>query len=251
MNHAPVRVQPIILAAGQGKRMGNPNLPKVLTEVGGKSLIAHLLHSVESVQQLLPATVVVGFQAQLVQRALGNGYTYVTQDAMQGTGHAVACTQAALQGTADAYLVLYGDQPLTTAESIQAIIEEHQRSGAVLTLATFSSTESVFDGFGRVLRDEQGVITGIRERRDCTPEEAAITEYNPALYCFSDTWLWGALKKITPVNAQAEYYLTDLLAIALAEGEVVASLQLPRWQEFLGVNTPEQLGEVARWLPST
>jgi bifunctional UDP-N-acetylglucosamine pyrophosphorylase / glucosamine-1-phosphate N-acetyltransferase len=249
MNHAPARVQPIILAAGQGKRMGNPNLPKVLTEVGGKSLISHLLKTVDTVEQLLPAAIVVGFQAPLVQQALGDGYTYVTQDSMLGTGHAVACTQNALQGTADAYLVLYGDQPLTTSESIQSIIDEHQRSGAVLTLATFSSTESVFDGFGRVLRDQRGVITGIRERRDCTPEEAAITEYNPALYCFSDAWLWSALAKITPANAQAEYYLTDLLAIALAEGESVASLQLPRWQEFLGVNTPEQLAEVAKWLP--
>jgi len=231
--------------------MGNPELPKVLTELEGRPLISYLLDTVGSVKQFLPPAIVVGYKAELVQQTLGPTYTYVLQDELRGTGHAVARARQQLEGIANAYLVLYGDQPLTTAASMEAIAAEHQRSGATMTLATFTSTEPVFDGFGRVLRDEQGKVRAIRERRDCTPEEAAITEYNPALYCFSDAWLWSALERITPENAQAEYYLTDLLAMALADGEQVASLQLPHWQEFLGVNTPEQLQEVKKWLPSS
>jgi len=135
-------------------------------------------------------------------------------------------------------------------KTLQRLIDRHQESGAALTLATLKTNHPSFDNFGRILRDADDEILGIREVKDCSPDEREITEYNPGLYCFSDAWLWGALDQIKPANAQGEYYLTDLLAIAIQQGQKTASVQLTEWHEALGVNTPEQLAEVEALLSS-
>lgn len=239
-------VQPIILAAGRGKRMGNPDLPKVLTQLEGHAVIEYLLESVNRTGFQVPA-IVIGFHGEMVRLALGDAYIYVIQEEQLGTGHAVTVCEPQLAGIAEAVLVMYGDQPLWSTATMQNLVAEHEKQEAVLSLATVSNDHPTFRSFGRIIRSENGEVVAIREQKDCTPEEEAILEVNPGLYCFSDAWLWSALKKIRTNNAQGEYYLTDLLGIAVEEGQKVASYSVEEWQETLGFNTPEQLEEVAKF----
>ena len=238
-----MKVQPIILAAGKGTRMGNPELPKVLFPLAGQPMIVHLLRTLNSCS-FMAASIVVGYRQELVREALGGDYSYVVQREQLGTGHAIKVCQEALQGTAEAYLVLYGDQPLWSADTLQRLIASHEASGAVLTLGTVVTDHQSFKDFGRIIRDSEGVVVASRENKDCTEEDRLITEYNPSLYCFSDSWLWDALSEITPANTQGEYYLPDLISIALKNNLAINTYVVPDWQETLGVNTPEQLAVV-------
>lgn len=242
-----MKIQPIILAAGKGTRMNNPDLPKVLAPLKERPIISYLLDTITKTGFMTPA-LVVGYHQEKVREALGNTYTYITQEQQLGTGHAVAVTREALEGTADAYLVMCGDTPLLSLESIQKLIAAHETSKSVLSLATLVSDNEYFRSFGRIIRDENGIIKAIREYKDCTDEEKAIQEVNPGLYCFNDSWLWSALEKIDQSNAQGEFYITDLLSIAVEEGQVTSSIGMKSWQETLGINTPEQLAEAEKWV---
>jgi bifunctional UDP-N-acetylglucosamine pyrophosphorylase/glucosamine-1-phosphate N-acetyltransferase len=242
-----MNIQPIILAAGKGKRMGNPDLPKVLTPLRGKPIVAHLLE-VLAKGSFMPAALVVGHRHELVEEALGDSYRYIMQPELLGTGDAIKCCQAALQGTADAYLVMNGDHPLFSLATIEQLVAQHERDGAVMSLATVKTDQEAFANFGRIIRNSDGEIEAIREQKDSSEAELSLHEYNPALYCLSDAWLWPALAQITPENAQHEFYLTDLLQIAVEQGRKVGSITIERWQEALGINTPEQLAEVEKWM---
>ncbi|MEI6478306.1 MAG: NTP transferase domain-containing protein [bacterium] len=240
-------VQPIILAAGKGTRMNNPDLPKPLVLLKGRPMVSYVLDTVEKAE-FLPAALVVGYLKEKVSQTLGDGYTYVAQDEQLGTGHAVAVCEEQLAGTADCFLIVCGDMPLLKPETLKKVVEVHDESRAVLSLATLRTDRPDFNSFGRIIRDTEGNIKAIREYKDATEEERAINEYNPGIYCFSDSWVWDALRKVDRVNAQGEYYLTDLLAIAVAEGEKIASVEMTSWQETLGINSPEQLEEAAKWV---
>lgn len=240
-------VQPIILAAGKGTRMNNPDLPKVLVSLKGRPVISYVLDTIKTAGFMSPA-LVVGYHQDKVKQALGSEYTYISQEEQLGTGHAVAVCEGDLAGKADTFLVLCGDMPLLSAATLQRVVEEHEKENAVLTLATLKTDQEAFYNFGRIMRDEQGKIIAIREYKDASEEERAINEYNPGVYCFSDSWLWEALKKIDKENVQGEYYITDLLAIAVEEGQRIASVKMETWQETLGINTPEQLAEAEKWV---
>ena len=239
-----MNIQPIVLAGGKGKRMGNPELPKVLCPLNGKPIISYLLDTLKK-SAFLPPTLVVGHKQELVREAFGPSYTYVFQEEQLGTGHAVLVTQEALEHHADAFLVLAGDQPLWSLATMERLVAEHEKTGATISIATIVSPDPIFNDFGRVLRNELGEIIAFRELKDCTEEEKAIQEYNPTMYCVNDAWLWKALAKIRPENAQAEYYLTDLVSIAVSEGLKVASVQAEDAFEVIGINNPQQLEEVA------
>lgn len=242
-------VQPIILAAGKGSRMGNPELPKVLIDLNGKPLIEYLLDTLTD-QEFKPAALVVGYKQEQVKEALGNKYRYITQEEQLGTGHALKVCEESLKGTALYYLLAYGDTPLLSIQTLRRLVTIHEATESVLSMVTFKSDREMFYNFGRIIRDAQGKVVAIREYKDCTPEEKEIKEYNPGFYCFSDGWLWEALKKIKPVNAQGEYYLTDLVAIAVGEGRTIPTIEAESWVEAAGVNTPEQLEEVSSILRS-
>jgi bifunctional UDP-N-acetylglucosamine pyrophosphorylase / glucosamine-1-phosphate N-acetyltransferase len=220
-------IQVIILAAGEGKRMHNPVLPKVLISLRGQPII------------------VVGNKADLIKARLGPAYPYVYQAQQLGTGHAVAVTRAIVEGKAKHIMVLYGDHPFVSAQTIQKIAQTHLDSQAVLTMATttvadFDDWRASFDLFGRVVRDDNNQILKIVERKDAMPEIAAIKEVNPAYFCFQADWLWSHIDKIQNNNAQAEYYLTDLVDLAFQEKQKIATVDIsPR--EALGVNTAEHL----------
>ena len=248
-----MRTTVIILAAGQGKRLGTP-MPKVLALVGGRPMVAWVVDAVLKSGVTDRPVVVVGIGADTVRAALGDGCDYVIQEQQLGTGHAVACARAAVEHRADTVLVLYGDMPLVTASTIQRLVSVHAANTAVLTMATvtvpdFADWRQSFASFGRIVRDAAGNLQRIVEVRDATPRELTIREVNPSLFCFRAAWLWPALRQLTNRNAQGEYYLTGLLALAMSQGQRVESLPIePR--EAMGVNNAQQL-EVIRQFATT
>lgn len=241
----------IVLAAGHGKRMGNPDLPKVLVPFAGKPIISYLLDAVDQLGYSDRLTIVVGQKAELVQQYLGPEYQYVYQTEQLGTGHAVACAKAALEGRAENIMVLYGDHPLVTAATIDAVTKQHANTAAVVTMATFTISDfddwrKAFYDYGRVIRNASGAISAIVEKKDATPEQLAIKELNPSYYCFNAAWLWGNIGKLKQENAQREYYLTDLVYMAVQQGHSIQTVTIDA-HEALGVNTPEQLAVVEQF----
>ena len=240
----------IILAAGKGTRMGN-GIPKVLTPFRGKPLIEHLLLTVKDSGVDPRPIIVVGHGADTVMKTLGDEYEYVHQKEQFGTGHAVRCAKSLLQGKTDAVLTLYGDHPLVSAETIKRLENIHWEKGEVLTLAVttvddFSGWRTPLADFGRVVRDTSGNIASIVEAKDATPDELTIREVNPSFFCFSANWLWENLSKLTNQNAKCEYYLTDLVGIAMQEGHSIPSLNI-KPLESIGVNSLTHL-EIANGL---
>jgi bifunctional UDP-N-acetylglucosamine pyrophosphorylase/glucosamine-1-phosphate N-acetyltransferase len=227
--------------------MENPDLPKVLVPLKGRPILSYLLDTVATAG-FLPPALVVGYKQELVRKEFGEEYTYIVQDEQLGTGHAVMVCKELLQGKADMYIIMYGDQPLWTVETMQELVAEHIHTGVDFSLATVISNDPTFYNFGRIIRGEGGAIEGIREYKDCSEDEKKITEYNPSMYCCADLWMWDALKQIHTENVQHEYYLTDLLSIAINDNKKVAIVQAKKWQEALGINTLEQLHEVEKYI---
>jgi len=233
----------VVLAAGHGKRMQS-ELPKSLTPLHGKYLIAHLLERIEISGVADRTIIVVGQKRKQVMDALGSKYIYAIQEEQMGTGHAVMCAQKHIPD-ANHILVLYADMPYITPETIKNLVEKHTRENATLTMATivvpdFLEWRAGFFDFSRVIRNEQGEIICTVEKKDQTEEEQKILEVNPAYMIFNAKWMWYNMKNISNTNSQSEYYLTDLIRIACDEREKIASISIEP-KEALGVNTKEQL----------
>ena len=242
-----MRIQPIILAGGKGTRMGNPELPKVLTPLKGRPIMSYLLDNLAQADFMKPV-LVVGYHQEKVRQEFGDDYTYILQEEQLGTGHAVEVCREQLEGTADIYIILFGDQPLWTKETMLSLAKEHEQKGVNFSLVTLRSEDPIFYNFGRIIRDNSGNMVAIREMKDCTEDEMKIHEYNPSMYCCTDNWMWDAIEKIKPNNVQNEYYLTDLLDISVSEGQKMGWVETQNAQEAMGINTPEQLEEVAQYL---
>lgn len=234
----------LILAAGKGTRMGTEE-PKVLVNLNGKPLIKYLLESLDSQCDPSNIYIIVGYKKELVQKALSNKYNYVEQTEQLGTGHAVMCAKDAISNKFDNVLVLYGDMPFISIQTINDIINKHSEKMADLIMATisvdnFDSWQSCFYDFGRIVRDDNNRPIKIVEKKDATPEELAIKEVNPSYFCFNSKWLWENIDKIKANNAQKEYYLTDLLALAIKSNSKIETISINP-KEGIGINTPEQL----------
>jgi len=185
---------------------------------------------------------VVGYGADQVREATADfEVAYVLQEEQLGTGHAVLQARAALEGKADAVLAFYADMPLLRAETVRSLVEEHRASGATLTLLTVEQEDSM--GFGRVVRDAEGRVVAIVEERDCTPEQRAIQELNCGVYVFRAPWLWANLPRLERNPRKGEYYLTDLVALAAAQGEPIAAVAAAEPEEVLGINTRVHLAQ--------
>lgn len=233
----------LLLAAGYGKRMKS-DLPKVLHPLVGRPMIEWCVRAVEPLVNGRPV-VVVGHGKEQVQAALGDLADYVEQAEQLGTGHAVMQAAPLFAGEVDAVLVSYGDMPALRTETLAQLLELFARHRGDHTLA-FAMLTVVRDnpqGFGRIVRAADGRIQAIVEEVDCTPEQRLIRELNPGVYCFDAEWLSAGLPKIAP-SASGEYYLTDLVALAVAEGRTVVTVQAPV-EEVDGVNTRVQLAEAA------
>ncbi len=232
----------VILAAGKGKRM-HSDIPKALTLVGGKPILQYLYESVVASGVDGDPIVVIGPERQKLCESFEGECEYVVQEEQLGTGHAVLVTKDAV-GDANAVVVLYGDHPFISPESIRALAEKHEERGNILTMMTthlpdFEDWRKAFVHWSRVIRGENGHIVRDVQFKDATEQEKQLTEVNPCLYCFDAKWLWGNIDSIKKENAQQEYYLTDLIAMAVAQGEKLSSIDVAP-EEVIGINTPQE-----------
>lgn len=229
----------VILAAGQGIRMKSA-LPKVLHPLVGRPMVCFVLDAARALEPVSLA-VVVGYGAEQVRRAVGNGVLCVTQAEQLGTGHAVRQAEAAIAGQADDVLVLYGDTPLIRPETLRQLVAHHQAAGAVATLLTFRPDDPT--GYGRIVRDATGRrVLGIVEEKEATPEQRTIGEASGGVFCFRDEWLWPNLARIRR-HPGGEFYLTDLAALAAGQGEGVAGFPVADPLEVIGLDNRLKLAQ--------
>lgn len=231
----------IILAAGQGSRMKS-KLYKVLHPVAGKPMVEHVVGQVEAAGSDRIVTI-VGFGAEQVKEHLGDRSEYALQAEQLGTGHAVLQAESLLKDKDGITLVICGDTPLLTAETLNDLFDYHQEKGAKVTILTAVAEDPT--GYGRVLRDDLGIVTRIVEQKDATQEEARVQEINTGTYCFDNKMLFDALTKVGTANAQGEYYLPDVIEIMKSKGQIVAAYRMKKLEEALGVNDRIALAEAA------
>ena len=241
-------VAAVILAAGYGMRM-HSKLPKALHPLAGRPLIEWSLLAANELSDLRP-TVVVGHAKDQVQNLLGERVDYCLQEEQLGTGHALMQSRERLLNRADRVLVLYADMPLLRPETLRVLAPpcgdgaQQQRQSPVLSFLTIKREDP--QGFGRIIRDANGTVRAIVEEVDCTPEQRAIRELNPGLYCFDAHWLWENISLLTP-SRSGEYYLTDMVGIAVEQGQRIATFPAAP-DETLGINDRSQLAVAAQTL---
>jgi UDP-N-acetylglucosamine diphosphorylase/glucosamine-1-phosphate N-acetyltransferase len=238
------RLAVTILAAGLGKRMNNPEMPKVLFELNGKPLIEYVLDTALKLnaEKIVP---IVGHHREKVINFLNKKFPdirieYAIQEQQLGTGHAIMQTKKIFEDFEGEILILSGDVPLLKSETVQKLINEHFDKGNAATLLT-----TIFENphnYGRIIRDSNGNFLKITEEKDTTEEEKKIKEINPAIYIINSKILFDALNKITPDNNQNEYYLTDVFSYIPREriGSILTYDEL----EVTGINTLEQLNQI-------
>lgn len=233
----------VILAAGMGKRMQS-DLPKVLHPIAGKSMLGHVL---DSARELGPekVVVVVGHGADHVRQAYGqDGVAFALQQPQHGTGHAVQQAVPELAGgqnSEDATLVLYGDVPLVQPDTLRRLLQARGQGVAVLTENLPDPT-----GYGRIIRGADGTVQRIVEHKDASEQERAVQEVNTGILVAPTAKLKDWLGRITNNNAQGEYYLTDIVALAVADGVPVQAAQPAASWETLGVNSRVQQAQLER-----
>lgn len=232
----------VILAAGQGRRMKS-KLPKVLHPLGGRPMIQYVL---DTAIALDPSRVVmvVGQGAEQLQAILDQNIAFVEQVQRMGTGHAVMQAQPVLDDSSYDVLVLYGDMPLLQPETLNALRQSYRTGNSPLAMLVVANDDS--RGFGRVIFDSAGRVRAVVEEAECTPEQLAIRELNAGVYCFESQWLWSHLPQLplhTDKGDVGEYFLTDLVEIAVAEGFEISYLLTEDSSQTLGINTPEHLAE--------
>jgi bifunctional UDP-N-acetylglucosamine pyrophosphorylase / glucosamine-1-phosphate N-acetyltransferase len=233
----------LVMAAGLGTRMKSKRA-KVLHELGGAPLIAHV---VRTAQVLDPKTilVVVGHQAEEVEQAVlrevGELASFVVQANQRGTGDAVESARSRLESSDSLVLVLSGDVPLIKVETLRKFIEHHQNAGADCSILSVRLENPT--GYGRIVRDENDAFQKIVEQRDATDEQRQVKEINSGIYCFDAKELFRALRKVEPANDQGEYYLTDVAEIILRNGGTVSVFLHTDTREVSGINTRAELAE--------
>ena len=234
----------IILAAGQGTRMKS-QLYKVLHPVCGKPMVQHVIDQVNQLQ-IEDIVTVIGHGAEKVQEQLGDSCKYALQEQQLGTAHAVMQAESVLAGKRGITLVICGDTPLIKAETMEALIALHEKSQAKATILTAYADQP--DGYGRVIRSENGLVEKIVEHKDASVEERYVKEINTGTYCFDNQALFSALKKVSNENVQGEYYLPDVIEILKQEGETVTAFQSNNFEETLGVNDRVALSQAEQIL---
>ena len=249
MNHAPLveALKPfvtVILAAGKGKRMDNPELPKVLFEVNGMPMIDYVVRLALRLKSE-KTIAVVGHHRDTVVRHVteqfGRRVSFVEQRKQLGTGHAVLQTEKKLKDFSGDILVLSGDVPLLTENTVLALLLKHQSSQAVATILTADADEPA--GYGRILRYRDGSVERIVEDRDATEAQRKVREINSGVYVFKKAELFKGLKELTPANVQMEYYLTGVFEIFWKKRLSIVAVKAGNVNEVHGVNTADELRE--------
>lgn len=239
MTHAaPLHVA--IMAAGKGTRMRSA-LPKVLHRLAGRSLLGHVL---ASLQPLGPRTIVaiVGHQHQQVADSLPEGVDWVLQEPQLGTGHAVMQVLPKLPAASGGTLLLLsGDVPLIRTETLQRLVAHHHQHGSAATILTARMPDP--GNLGRILRGAGDQVEAIVEAKDAKPEQLAVNEINSGIYCFDWAKVAPLLQRLQPNNAQGEYYLTDVIAMLVSAGEPVHAVVTTDWSEVMGINDRAELAK--------
>jgi len=231
----------IVLAAGLGKRMKSEKA-KVLHEVLGKPMVVHVVEAARQVAGTV--IVVVGNQADDVRRVVSRSADalYAHQDRQLGTGHAVMCALPHLPEGCEQVVILCGDAPLVRASTLKGLVRDHLKHGRDVTLLAVDLERP--SGYGRVLLDRDGRLSGIVEEADADEDQRAVRTINSGIYCVSRRFLAEALPRLDRRNAQGEYYLTDIIRLGYGDGRVIGVCRGEDPDEILGVNTPEDLRRV-------
>lgn len=232
----------VILAAGMGTRMKS-KMPKVLHTVCGKPLSKWVIDASKAAGAD-KVCAVVGHKAETVKEVLGDVCEFALQAEQKGTGHAVMQAIDVIKNSKGEVVILNGDTPLITAETINKAIEYHKNNGNQATVITAILDDAT--GYGRIVRDNDGSVLKIVEQKDASEEEKKINEVNSGMYVFDAQSLVYALDKITPNNAQGEYYLTDTLEILLSAGKKIGGYAISDNDEIRGINDRVQLNEAEK-----
>ena len=232
----------VILAAGMGTRMKS-KMPKVLHKVCGKPLSKWVIDASKAAGAD-KVCAVVGHKAETVKEVLGDVCEFALQAEQKGTGHAVMQAMDVIKNSKGEVVILNGDTPLITAETINKAIEYHKNNGNQATVITAILDDAT--GYGRIVRDNDGSVLKIVEQKDASEEEKKINEVNSGMYVFDAQALVYALDKITPNNAQGEYYLTDTLEILLSAGKKIGGYAISDNDEIRGINDRVQLNEAEK-----
>ncbi|GEK28835.1 bifunctional UDP-N-acetylglucosamine diphosphorylase/glucosamine-1-phosphate N-acetyltransferase GlmU [Furfurilactobacillus siliginis] len=232
----------IILAAGKGTRMRS-KLYKVLHRIAGETMVEHVLTQIEQTDMDHIVTV-VGFGADDVRKQLGDRTQYVMQEKQLGTGHAVLQTEPLLGEEDGMTLIMSGDTPLFRAETLQKLFDYHEAKGDVATVLTSIAPDPT--GYGRLIRNDIGLVEKIVEQKDASVEEAAVQEINTGVYVFDNKALFDALHQVKNTNAQGEYYLTDVIEILKQAGERVGAYRMSDFSESMGVNDRKALATATK-----
>jgi len=238
------RLTALVLAAGEGKRMRS-GIPKVLHEIWGKTMVQYILDALKDITDEKPV-VVVGHKAEMVKERLGQQVVYAYQQRQLGTAHAVKCAREHLSRTDGYVIILAGDIPLITADTLRQMAGECMDNGYSAVVLTAEIDDP--GGYGRIVRDDDGQLREIIEDKDADQRQKAIKEINSGIYCFNIRDLLDGLDKISSNNVQGEYYLTDIIKILREKGLKVKAYKTGDATEIMGVNDRVQLARAAEVL---
>ncbi len=240
-----MKLSTIILAAGQGKRMES-DLAKVLHLLHGKTLLSYVVATAKAAGSP-DITAIVGHQAEAVIEAFrGQGLTFIKQGALLGTGHAVLQAREKFKHYTGVVLILCGDVPLLQPATVRSLFSHHSAENNEVTVLTTRLTHPA--GYGRIITGKEGQVLRIVEERDATEAEREVSEINTGIYCVNSKFLFEALMMVKNNNAQQEYYLTDIIAIAHEHGYRVGRLIAADHREVMGINTLPELELAHRYL---
>ncbi len=234
------KLKAVILAAGKGTRM-NSDLPKVVHKCMDQPMVHYVIKAAKDAGAF-DVCVIVGYKAGEVKSAIYDIVDFAEQTEQLGTGHAVKCAKDFI-GTEGDTIVLCGDTPLITGETLKALVDTHKKEANGVTVLSAIVDDPT--GYGRIVRDAEGNFTKIVEQKDGTPEELAVCEINSGMYIFNSEALSASLELLGNDNAAGEYYLTDTIALIKKIGLKTSAMAVTgeRVNEIKGVNTPEQLKE--------
>lgn len=235
-----------ILAAGKNKRM-KTEVPKVMLPFAGKPLVAHVVESARRASVGDTVVLIVPPFHEIMRAYFGSSVMYAVQHEALGTGHAVMSAHKQLLHS-EHIVVLYADMPFVRPLTIERLVREHVNSENTITLMTvtvpdFAGQFAMFSDFGRIIRDDKGNIEKIVEMKDASPMELSVRELNPAFFCFQTSWILRHLRFLKNNNNQGEYYLTDVVRLAIERGVKISSLDVHPF-EAVGINTLKHLEAV-------
>ncbi len=235
----------IILAAGLGKRMNNPTLPKVLAPMCEKPLLGHVLDTSSMLNPEKQVIIVGHYKEKVIDYIDKSDYKnceFAVQSEQLGTGHAVAQAKDSLKGFDGDALILCGDVPLLTKKTLDKFVAAHEENNSVVSVLSTHASNPF--GYGRIIRDSEKNFIKITEEKDANDKEKQVTEINSGVFLVDKALLFHALDSVTPNNAQGEYYLTDIISILKGENHKVMAFPVAEFEELQGVNTIDDLKKV-------